>query len=200
MTHQDECSRDSGNVCNSCSRDLGYVCKEAFQGSRCDHRLSEKSTIAGLSQFCIIVIAFIEWSYCTWAHLHLRCQETHVMREVQLCFPCSCKAASHQVIKMYPSAHLRRHPDSELEVGTRSLNISILWLRVVFPLTEPRKPPGRKSPKNGKKLQNSPPRSNPPKMGKNYQKITKNTPKIHLFECFGNFSPFSGVGPGRGIL
>ena len=72
-----------------------------------------------------------------------------------------------------------------------------LKLRVVFPLTEPRKPPGQKSPKNGEKLQNSPPRSNPPKMGKNYRKITK---KCIFGVFFVIFSPFSGVGPGRGIL
>ena len=43
-------------------------------------------------------------------------------------------------------------------------------LRVVFPLRGPGKPPGRKSLKIGEKLQNSPPRSNPPKMGKNRTK------------------------------
>ena len=44
--------------------------------------------------------------------------------------------------------------------------VATLALRVVFPLGGPRKPPGRRSPKNGEKLQNSPPRSDPRKWGK----------------------------------
>ena len=77
-----------------------------------------------------------------------------------------------------------------------------LALRVVFPLTEPPgSPPGQKSPKNGDKLQNSPPRSSPRKWGKNYRKITK---KMYFRSICCNFSvifsPFSGAGPGSGIL
>ena len=59
-----------------------------------------------------------------------------------------------------------------------------LCLRVVFPLTEPWKPPGRKCPKNGEKLQNSPPRSNPRKKGK----ITEKLQKMYFRSIFCNFS------------
>ena len=59
------------------------------------------------------------------------------------------------------------------------LLLLFLKLRVVFPLRGPEKPPGRKSPKNGEKLQNSPPRSDPrrwgklpPKRGKDYSENT----------------------------
>ena len=78
-------------------------------------------------------------------------------------------------------------------------------LRVVFPLTEPRKPPGRKSQKNGEKLQNSPPRSNPRKWGKITEKLPKNVFSGSIFLVifryfrgldrggeFCNFSPFFG--------
>ena len=57
--------------------------------------------------------------------------------------------------------------------------LSASELRVVFPLTEPRKPLGRKTLKNMEKLHNSPPRSKPPKKGKklpkNYKKYSENT-------------------------
>ena len=63
----------------------------------------------------------------------------------------------------------------------------MLDLRSVFPLRGPGKPLGRKSPKNGEKLQKFPPRSDLRKWG-----------KLPRFFC--NFSPLSGVGPERGIL
>ena len=77
--------------------------------------------------------------------------------------------------------------------------LEILGLRVVFPLTEPRKPTGRESPKNGEKLQNSPPRSNPWKWGK----ITENHKKYSENTFFGNFSVifphFRGLDQGGGF-
>ena len=86
---------------------------------------------------------------------------------------------------------------------------SFLVLRVVFPLTEPRKPPGRESPKNGEKITKFPSPAQPPKMGKNYRKITKKM-YFRSIVCnfsvifphfrgldrggeFCNFSPFSGI-------
>ena len=72
---------------------------------------------------------------------------------------------------------------------SRKSSISTQVLGVVFPLTEPRKPPGRKSPKNGAKLQNSSPRSNPRKWGKITEKLQK-----CIFGVFFVFSPFSGGG------
>ena len=52
--------------------------------------------------------------------------------------------------------------------------VGLLQLRVVFPLTEPWKPPGGNSRKIGKNYKIPSP-VQPPKMGKNYRKITKNT-------------------------
>ena len=75
-----------------------------------------------------------------------------------------------------------------------------LVLRVVFPLRGPGKPPGRKYPKNGEKLQNSPPQSDPRKWGKIAPKITKIVFSEWFYPFLGQFSPFSGVGPGRPIL
>ena len=56
--------------------------------------------------------------------------------------------------------------------------------QVVFPLTEPRKPPGRKFWKNGEKLQNSPPRSNPRKWGKITEKLQKSYFRSIFFVIF----------------
>ena len=58
-----------------------------------------------------------------------------------------------------------------------------LELQVGFPLRRPGKPPGRKSPKNGEKLQNSPPLSDP----RNEGKITE---KLHTLYFRSNFTPF----------
>ena len=63
-----------------------------------------------------------------------------------------------------------------------------LMLRVVLPLRRAGKPPGRKSPKNGEKLQNSPPRSDPRKWGK----ITEKLQKMYFRS---NFTPFLGQFP-----
>ena len=69
-------------------------------------------------------------------------------------------------------------------------------LRVVFPLGEPWKPPGRKSPKNGKKLHNSPPRSNPRKWGKITEKLQKILRK-YIFCIFSVIFPhFRGLDRG----
>ena len=58
-------------------------------------------------------------------------------------------------------------------------------LRDLFPLRGPGKPPGRKSSKEGERLQNSPSRSDPQKRGK----ITEKLQKLH----FGvNFLPLFG--------
>ena len=65
------------------------------------------------------------------------------------------------------------------------LEITRLGWRVVFPLTEPRKPPGRKSPKKWEKITKFPSPVQPPKMGKNYQNITK---KYSENAFFCNFS------------
>ena len=69
---------------------------------------------------------------------------------------------------------------------------NVLGLRVVFPLRGPGKPPGRKSPKNGEKLQNSPPRSDPRKWGKLPQKKGRITPNLQFLQFFCNFSHFRG--------
>ena len=69
-------------------------------------------------------------------------------------------------------------------------------LQVVFPLRGPGTPPGRKSPKNGEKLQNSPLRSDPRKRGKITEKLQKLYFRSNLTPFWGLFSPFSGVGPG----
>ena len=71
-------------------------------------------------------------------------------------------------------------------------------LRVVFPLRGPRKPPGRKSPKNGETLQNSPPRSDPRKWGKLPQKGVKLLRKYKFCNLYVIFSHFRGVGSGEG--
>ena len=104
-------------------------------------------------------------------------------------------------------------PKIIFNVTTFALSLDIFWaitwgilshsmalvLRVVFPLTEPRKPSGRKSPKNGKKLQNSPPRSNPRKWGK----ITEKLQKMYFRSIFCNFSVifphFRGLDRGGGF-
>ena len=65
-------------------------------------------------------------------------------------------------------------------------------MRVVFPLRGPGKPSGRKSPKNGEKLQNSPPRSGPRKWGKittNYENCIFGV-SLPLF--WGNFRHLRG--------
>ena len=65
--------------------------------------------------------------------------------------------------------------------------------RVVFPLRGTGKPPRRKSPKNGEKLQNSPPRSDPQKWGKNCPKNYKNCIFGVILPLFwGNFPHFRG--------
>ena len=89
------------------------------------------------------------------------------------------------------------------ESGSLPGSNSDFWsvtLQVVFPLRGPGKPPGWKSPKNGEKLQNSPPRSDPRKWGKITEELQKLYFQSNLTPFLGQFSPFSGVGPGRGIL
>ena len=66
-------------------------------------------------------------------------------------------------------------------------------LRVVFPLLRgPGKPPGRQPPKNGEKLQNSPPRSDPRKWGKITKKLQKCIFGVILPLFWGNFPQFRG--------
>ena len=73
-------------------------------------------------------------------------------------------------------------------------------LRVVFPPRGPGKPPGRKSPKNGENLQNSPPRSDPQKWGTNHRKNYKNSIFGVIFPLFGaNFPHFRGSDRGGEI-
>ena len=62
-----------------------------------------------------------------------------------------------------------------------------LGWRVAFPLGGTGKPPGRKCPKKGEKLQNSPPRSDPREWGKLPQKGGK-IPRTHTI--FGNSLSF----------
>ena len=69
-------------------------------------------------------------------------------------------------------------------------------LRVVFPFRGPGKPPGAEIPEKWGNLQNSRPRSDPEKLQKNYKNCIFGL-ILPLF--IGQFSPFSGVGPGRGI-
>ena len=72
-----------------------------------------------------------------------------------------------------------------------------LRLRVVFPHREPGKPPGRKSAKNGEKLQSSPRRSDPPKMGKIApKKGVKLLRKYNFCNCFVIFPHSQASGRG----
>ena len=71
-----------------------------------------------------------------------------------------------------------------------------LGLRVVCPLRGPGKPPGRKSPENGEKLQNSTPRSDPQEWGK----LQKNCTFGVIFTLFwGNF-PGGRTGEGNFVI
>ena len=69
-----------------------------------------------------------------------------------------------------------------------------------FHLEGPESHRGRRSPKNGEKLQNSPLRGDPRKWGKITEKLQKLYSRSNSTPFWGRFSPFSGVGPGRGIL
>ena len=82
--------------------------------------------------------------------------------------------------------------------GTRTMHkaLAILSLRVVFPLTEPRKPPGWKSPKTGKKLQKPPPLSNPRKWGKITEKLQKKLRKYIFCNFLVIFPHFRGLDRG----
>ena len=62
----------------------------------------------------------------------------------------------------------------------------------LFPLRGPGKPPGRKSPKNGEKLQNSPPRSDPQKWGKITEKLQKAYFRSNFSPFWANFPHFRG--------
>ena len=76
-----------------------------------------------------------------------------------------------------------------------------LVLRFFFPLRGPGQPPGRKSPKNGEKLQKNSLPGPIPEIREKLQKNYKNCIFGVILPLFwGNFSPFLGVGPGRGIL
>ena len=85
---------------------------------------------------------------------------------------------------------------------------SALVLRVVFPLRGPGKPPGQESPKNGEKILNFSPRSDPPDSGENCPKKGEKLLRKYDFcnfsvifphfrgsdrgDEFSNFSPFFG--------
>ena len=58
-------------------------------------------------------------------------------------------------------------------------------------------PPGRKRPKKGQKIQNSPSRSDPQQSGESAPKKRKNDSENSFFK-FLQFSRISGVGPGGG--
>ena len=68
-----------------------------------------------------------------------------------------------------------------------------------FPLQSPWKPPGRESLKNGEKIQNPPPRSNPRKWGKITEKLQKILRKYIFCNFPVIFPHFRGLDRGGGF-